>query len=118
MGKLGRKIRKRDARGWLIPRDGTMRRRVYDLLVTHKNLGFIQKTLGISYAGAVMHKRCIVKSDRVNALKYNLEHPEVPVRVPGDDIARFRRALMEIEKNSTDQNSVSVAREALGSDHA
>lgn len=91
--RIGQHVNKRDERGWMIPRPGTVRRRVYDLLIAGKDVGSIHKALGISYASCVMHKRNIEQADRANAQRYNMNHPDEPIAVPGG--TRLRLGLQE-----------------------
>lgn len=82
--RLGQKVNARDERGWMIPRPGTVRRRVYDMMVNGNGAAKIHKALGISYASCIMHQQNITKSDRLNAQRYNVAHPDEPVQVPGE----------------------------------
>lgn len=82
--RIGQNVSPRDERGWRIPRAGTIRRRIYDMLVEGKKPRQIHKAVGISYICCVMHQQHIKTPDRTNALRYNREHPDDPVPVPGD----------------------------------
>jgi len=90
--RIGQTVNVRDERGWMIPRAGTVRLRVYNMMVQGKGVAEIHKALRISYAVCLMHQRHITQTARVNAQKYNAEHPdEPPVPVPGD--AKWNDAL-------------------------
>lgn len=81
--QIGQKVNARDERGWKIPRAGTVGRRVYDLMLKGVGPSKIYKMLGISYQSCIMHQRSIKQSDRVSAQKYNAQHPDEPIPVPG-----------------------------------
>ncbi len=77
----------------MIPRPGTVRRRVYDLLVAGKGVTAIHKATGITYAACIMHKRSITQTARANAQQYNANHPDEPMPIPGGP--RLRLGLQE-----------------------
>lgn len=79
--RVGQKINPRDERGWMIPREGTIRRKIYDLMVQGKRGKAIWATIGISHASFVTHRQCILQSERLNAQRYNAAH-DVPVSLP------------------------------------
>lgn len=80
--RLNQKINERDERGWRVPREGTIRRAVYDRLVAGEKVGTIHEAVGISFMSCIMHKRAITKPERVNALNYNAAHPDEVISVP------------------------------------
>lgn len=76
--KIGQNVNQRDERGWRVPRAGTIRHRVYEMMLERKTNAQMQRALGISYMSVVMHKQHIAKPDRTNAQRYNREHPDDP----------------------------------------
>lgn len=79
--KLGQIVNPRDERGWMVPREGTTRRRVYDLMVQGKRGREIWVTLNISHTSYVTHRQNIIRTARLNAQRYNASHDE-QVEVP------------------------------------
>lgn len=57
----GQLMNPRDCRGWMIPREGTKRRAVYDALCA----GLSRVDLGLSKAAWDQHRRCIVSAEKV-----------------------------------------------------
>lgn len=68
--QIGQHGNPRDKRGWMVPRAGTMRRRVYDLLVLGKRNKEAYEALGISYEAYRKHRRFIEKTDHWNSIQY------------------------------------------------
>ncbi len=69
--KLGTKRRPRDERGWMIPKDGTLSHKIYDLLVEGKGTTEIASTLGIKVINTRVLAHRIRNPETVNARPYN-----------------------------------------------
>lgn len=65
--KQGQLTNPRDDRGWMIPKPGTIRRKVYDLLVAGRNQFEICGELGMSRVNFAVNKHYIEHSEQVNA---------------------------------------------------
>lgn len=93
---LGQTVNPRDERGWMIPRAGTVRRKIYDLMVQGKEGKEIWQKLGLTHATYVTHRQNIVATDRLNAQRYNASH-DSQVRVPPSvEYKRGWDAAMEV----------------------
>jgi hypothetical protein len=60
----------RDERGWMIPRPGTKRKKVYDALVSGKRAGEIMREMGLSRKAYSSHQWFIANSEKANAAAY------------------------------------------------
>ncbi len=70
MQQLGQPMNPRDERGWMIPRPGTKRRRVYDLLSAGKPASEIMWELELSRKAYSNHQWFIANSEKANAAAY------------------------------------------------
>jgi FixJ family two-component response regulator len=68
--KLGQTANPRDERGWMVPRTGTKRRAVYDLLVVGKRRKDICAAVGITKTAYKKHRAYITKTEHMNAVGY------------------------------------------------
>jgi hypothetical protein len=68
--RLGQVMNPRDERGWMIPRPGTKRRKVYDALVAGKKAGEIMKELGLHRKAYSSHQYFIAHTENANAIHY------------------------------------------------
>ena len=65
--QLGQIMNPRDEHNWMIPRPGTKRRQVYDLLIAGKRAGEIMKELNLTRRAYSDHQQriaCWQKADR------------------------------------------------------
>lgn len=69
MQKLGQLMNPRDERGWMIPRQNTKRRQVYDALKAGKRPIEIMKELNLSRPAFNSHRHFIT-SEKANAAAY------------------------------------------------
>jgi hypothetical protein len=74
MQQLGSTMNPRDERGWMIPRPGTKRRKVYNALVEGKKAGEIMKELGLHRKAYSSHQYFIANTARANAGRYARDH--------------------------------------------
>jgi hypothetical protein len=68
--KLGQTMNPRDERGWMIPRPGTKRRRVYNLLLAGKPASEIMLELELSRKAYSSHQWFIANPEKANAAAY------------------------------------------------
>jgi hypothetical protein len=73
--KIGQLQNERDERGWMIPREGTRRRAVYDALILGKDATAICESLSMGLGAFATHKAYIARWQKVH---------------------RWRRASMEV----------------------
>ncbi len=64
--RFGQLINIRDSRGWMVPREGTTRRAIYDGLVLGLSIGELAEGLGITRDAAWQHKDCITNWGQVH----------------------------------------------------
>ncbi|MCK1541425.1 hypothetical protein IVB12_05390 [Bradyrhizobium sp. 179] len=64
--KLGQLQNQRDERGWMIPREGTRRRAVYEALVAGKTASEICEALLMGRSAFATHKAYIVRWQKVH----------------------------------------------------
>lgn len=57
----------RDERNWMIPRPGTVRRKVYDLLVAGKKTGEIMRELNLTRPAYNSHRHFITSWEKANS---------------------------------------------------
>lgn len=112
--RIGQNVNPRDERGWRIPRPGTVRRRVYEMMLAGKSVPQITKALDISYICCCMHQQHIKKPDRTNALKYNLEHPDAPIPVPGEARRTMKEMKVEAVMSDIDEAKAYLETGGLG----
>lgn len=72
MQRLGQIMNRRDERNWMVPRQGTVRRKVYEALIAGKPAGLIMKELGLSRASYNSHRHCIVSWECANRNSYKV----------------------------------------------
>lgn len=70
MQKLGQIMNPRDARGWMIPRIGTKRRKVYDMLVDGRKPSEIMGVLDLSRPAFNSHRHFITSPVKANRSSY------------------------------------------------
>ena len=97
--RLGQTVNPRDERGWMIPRLGTARRQVYDLMAQGKSVKEICTILNTPKYSVVVHRQNITKTARLNAQRYNASHDR-KVDVPPSknealNIGRIRADIIE-----------------------
>lgn len=63
---IGQLVNPRDERGWMIPRQGTIRRSVYNGLVLGLSLWELSEALEISHDAVEAHVASIQRTDKVN----------------------------------------------------
>jgi hypothetical protein len=68
------KRRPRDHRGWIIPKDGSLSRKIYDLLAQGKGTAEIASRLGIKVTSTRVLAYRIRNSEAVNDKRYNAHH--------------------------------------------
>jgi hypothetical protein len=71
---LGTKRLLRDEHGWMIPKDGTLSRKIYGLLVQGKGTTEIASALGIKIANCRVLAHRIRNPEAVSAKRYNAHH--------------------------------------------
>ena len=71
---MGTKRLLRDEHGWMIPKDGTLSRKIYDLLVQRKGTTEIASALGIKVANCRVLAHRIRNPEAVSAKRYNAHH--------------------------------------------
>ena len=59
---------------WLIPKDGTLSRKIYDLLAQGKGTAEIASRLGIKVTSTRVLAYRIRNSERFNAQRHNVHH--------------------------------------------
>lgn len=90
MQKLGQVMNARDERNWMIPRPGTIRRKVYDALVAGKRAGEIMSELGLSRKAYDSHRHFITSWANANRNSYAVKHPTVrTLRRVGDNFVEI-----------------------------
>ena len=77
MRKPGEIMNPRDEQGWMIPRSGTKRRKVYDALKAGKRAGEIMKEFGLSRPAYNSHRHFIVRTENANRHSYAVKHPGI-----------------------------------------
>lgn len=73
---MGTKRLPRDERGWMIPKDGTLSRKIYGLLVQGKGTTEIASALGIKIVNARVLAHKIRNPEAVSAKRYNARRDE------------------------------------------
>jgi hypothetical protein len=68
---LGTKRLLRDEHGWMIPKDGTLSRKIYGLLVQGKGTTEIASALGIKIVNSRVLAHKIRNPEAVSAKRYN-----------------------------------------------
>ncbi len=71
---MGKKRLPRDERGWMIPKDGTLSRKIYGMLVQGKGTTQIASELSIKIANARVLAHKIRNPEAVSAKRYNAHH--------------------------------------------
>ena len=71
---MGTKRLLRDEHGWMIPKDGTLSRKIYGLLVQGKGTTEIASALGIKIANCRVLAHRIRNPEAVSAKRYNAHH--------------------------------------------
>ena len=71
---MGTKRLLRDEHGWMIPKDGTLSRKIYGLLVQRKGTTEIASALGIKIANCRVLAHRIRNPEAVSAKRYNAHH--------------------------------------------
>jgi hypothetical protein len=72
--QLGHLMNPRDERNWMIPREGTQRRRIYDALVSGKRAGLIMQELGLSRRTYNSERYFITSWAKANARAYAVKN--------------------------------------------
>lgn len=93
--RLGQNVSPRDERGWRIPRKGTIRRQVYDLILQGKQGQQIWKPLGISHASYTKHRQNIMRPDHVNKLNYKYANRDCGDNSSTAPMSRFYKSNFE-----------------------
>ena len=65
--KIGALQNARDERGWMIPREGTLRRAIYDAMVANEGPAAVRQRLNLSGAAYAQHRSVIVNWGTINA---------------------------------------------------
>lgn len=66
MQQLGQLMNPRDERGWMVPREGTKRRQIYDALVAGKRAGEIMREMGMGRKAYNSHRYFITCWENAN----------------------------------------------------
>lgn len=70
MRQLGQIMNPRDERGWMVPREGTKRRQVYDALVMGRRASEIMQLARLGRAAYDNHRYFIMHWEKANKIAY------------------------------------------------